>query len=62
MIADIIGGICFIAFLVFIGAICCIGMKYENSNDRYYGYTRKPKDPFYWISTITYPRENDKNV
>ena len=62
MIADIIGGICFIAFLVFIGTICYIGMKYSNSDDRYYGYTRKPKDPFYWTSTITYPRENEKNV
>lgn len=62
MIADIVGGICFIAFLVFMGAICYIGVKYGNGNDRYYGYTRKPKDPFYWASTITYPRENDKNV
>ena len=62
MIADIVGGICFIAFLVFMGAICYIGVKYSDSNDRYYGYTRKPKDPFYWTSTITYPRENDKNV
>jgi hypothetical protein len=62
MIADIIGGICFIAFLVLMGAICYIGMKYGDSNVRYYGYTREPKDPFYWTSTLTYPRENDKNV
>ena len=62
MIADIIGGICFIAFLIFMGSICYISMKYSDSNDRYYGYTRKPKDPFYYTSTITYPRENDKNV
>ena len=60
MIADIISGICFIAFLVFMGAICYIGIKYSDSNDRYYGYTRKPKDPFYYTSTITYPRDNDK--
>ena len=60
MIADIIGGICFIAFLIFMGAICYIGRKYSDSNDRYYGYTRRTKDPFYWTSTITYPRENDK--
>lgn len=59
MIADIIGGICFIAFLIFMGAICYIGMKYSD-NDRYYGYTRKPKDPFYYTSTITYPRDSDK--
>lgn len=60
MIADIISGICFIAFLVFMGLICYISMKYENSNNKYYGYTRKPKDPFYYTSTITYPRDNDK--
>lgn len=60
MIADIIGGICFIAFLVFMGAICYIGVKYGNSNDKYYGYTRKPKDPFYYTSTLTYPGDNDK--
>ena len=60
MIADIIGGICFIAFLVFMGAICYIGVKYGDSNVRYYGYTHKPKDPFYYTSTITYPRDNDK--
>ena len=47
MIADIVGGICFIAFLVFMGAICYIGVKYGNSNDKYYGYSRKLKDPFY---------------
>ena len=60
MIADIIGEICFIAFLIFMGAICYISMKYSDSNDRYYGYTRKPKDPFYYTSTITFPRDNDK--
>lgn len=60
MIADIVGGICFIAFLVFMGAICYIGVKYGNSNDKYYGYSRKLKDPFYYTSTITYPRDNDK--
>ena len=60
MIADIIGGICFIAFLIFMGAICYSSMKYSDSNDKYYGYTRKPKDPFYYTSTITYPRDNDK--
>ena len=60
MIADIIGEICFIAFLIFMGAICFISMKYSDSNDRYYGYTRKPKDPFYYTSTITFPRDNDK--
>ena len=60
MIADIIGGICFIAFLVFMGAICYIGIKYSDSSDRYYGYSRRPKDPFYYTSTITCPRDNDK--
>lgn len=60
MIADIIGGICFIAFLVFMGAICYISLKYEENNNKYYGYTRKPKDPFYYTSTIIYPRDNDK--
>ena len=60
MVADIIGGICFIAFLIFMGAICYIGMKYGDSNERYYGYIRKPKDPYYWTSTITYPRKSDK--
>lgn len=60
MIADIVGGIYFIAFLVSMGAICYIGVKYGNSNDKYYGYSCKPKDPFYYTSTITYPRDNDK--
>lgn len=62
MIADIIGGICFIVFLVFMFGICWISLKYGDSNERYYGYIRKSKDPYYWTSTITYPRENDKNV
>lgn len=59
MIADILGGICFIAFLVFMGAICYIGMKYGDSNVRYYGYTRRPKDPYYWTSTIIYPKDKE---
>lgn len=59
MIADIIGGICFIAFLVFMGAICYIGMKYDDSNVRYYGYSRKLKDPYYWTSTIVYPKDKE---
>ena len=62
MIENIIGGICFIAFLLFMFCIYWIALKYEDNNKKYYGYTRKPKDPFYWTSTITYPRENDKNV
>lgn len=59
MISDIVFGICFIAFLLFLFGICWISIKYPSGN-KYYGYSRKPKDPYYWTSTIVYPREGNK--
>ena len=56
MITDIIFAICFVAFLLFLLGIIYIGVKYD-SGSKYYGYKR---DPFYWTSTITFPREDKK--
>lgn len=60
MIVDIISGICFIAFLLFMLGICWAVITYVDSSNKYCDYSCKPKDSFYWTSTITYPRENDK--
>lgn len=58
MISDIIFGICFIAFLLFMLGIYWISVKYPKQN-KYDGYARKPKDPYYWTSTITYPKDKE---
>ena len=63
MIGEIVFGVCFIAFLLFMFGICWLAVHYPKENDsKYYGYLRKPKDPFYYTSTLVYPKENDKNV
>lgn len=59
MISDIILGVCFIAFLIFMFGICWLSAKYPKQN-KYDGYTRVPKDPYYWTSTIVYPGEDNK--
>lgn len=56
MITDIVFGVCFVAFLLFLLGVIYIGVRYD-SGSKYYECNR---DPFYWASTITFPREDKK--
>lgn len=56
MIGNIICGICLISFVLMLVAINYIGRRYDDDFNM-----RKTRDPFYWTSTVTFPREEDKN-
>lgn len=58
MIADIVGVVGLALFLLFMFSLCWFSIKY--GGDKYYNYSRKPKDPFYYTSTIIYPKDNNK--